>query len=105
MTIIFVLTSVIITAVIAWMLHKDVIAKKVRALNGQIELQSITIGQLTLEKKKVEDDRLSLIARVSKAEAANEHAERELVAYEQLLIDHQKLHEQVGRFTASLEAK
>ena len=105
MTIIFVLTSVIITAVIAWMLHKDVIAKKVRALNGQIELQSITIGQLTLEKKKVEDDRLSLISRVSKAEAANEHAERELVAYEQLLIDHQKLHEQVGRFTASLEAK
>jgi len=105
MTIVFVLTSVIITAIIAWMLHKDIMAKKVRALNVQMELQSITIGQLTLEKKKVEDDRLSLISRVSKAEAANEHAERELVAYEQLLIDHQKLHEQVGKFTASLEAK
>jgi len=105
MTIIIVLTSVIITAVIAWMLHKDIISKRVRSLSAQIELQSITIGQITLEKRKLEDDRLTLTARVSKMETANEIAVRDLEAYRQLQLDYNQLQKQAAASAASLEAK
>jgi DNA recombination protein RmuC len=105
MTIIIVLASVIITAVIAFMLHKDIVSKKVRALTAQIELQSITIGQLTAQKNKLEDDRLTLTVRVSKMETATEIASKDIEAYKQLMKDHQDLVQQAAAFSASLKAK
>ncbi len=105
MTIVIVIASVIITAVIAWMLHRDVVAKRIAAFSSQLELQSITIGQLSLEKKKWEDDRVTLIERASKAEATNALVAKDILAYEQLLKDHQELHRQSAEFSALLKAK
>ena len=105
MTIVIIIASVIITAVIAWMLHRDVVAKKIGTFNSQLELQSITIGQLSLEKKKWEDDRVTLIERASKAEAANALAAKDIAAYEQLTKDHHELVRQSAEFSASLKAK
>ena len=105
MTTIIVFAAVAITVLIAFLLHRNVISKKVGELNFQLGQQSITIGQLTLENKKLDDDRYSLLERAAKAEAANDAVRKEIVAYEQLKNEYTELVRQSAEYSAALAAK
>lgn len=71
--------GVLITSIIAWILHNASLGKHLASLNGRIQLQENSITQYEKEKRQALDERDDFLGRATKAEGRNEELEKQFI--------------------------
>jgi DNA recombination protein RmuC len=83
-TLIIILTS-LLTAAIAWLLHRSTLSKHLAVLNSQLQLQGISLQQLEKEKNQLEVEKDTLLARAVKSEGQVDFLKEKLETQKQQL--------------------
>ena len=68
--------GIVITSVIAWLLHRSLLANKVAGLTSRLDLQANTIQQLGKEREDALREKDQLLVRATKAEQQRESMEK-----------------------------
>jgi DNA recombination protein RmuC len=97
------LAGVLLTAFIAWLLHRSAANSLMGVSNEKIQQHTTAVNQLAQEKKELETKLDALVQRVHKAESQNELLQQHYQAYIQLQEQHQSGLTQVANLTAQLK--